>query len=43
VTEHWWAAEESSRRVRFQVCLADGRALLLTLTGGTWYVTGVYD
>jgi len=43
VDERWWAPEEASRRVRFQVCLTDGRALLLTLGSGTWWVTGVYD
>jgi protein ImuB len=43
VDERWWAPEEASRRVRFQVCLADGRALLLALESGAWSVTGVYD
>jgi protein ImuB len=43
VDERWWAPEEASRRVQFQVCLADGRALLLTLESGTWSVSGVYD
>lgn len=43
VDERWWAPEEASPRVRFQVCLADGRALLLTLTSGLWSVTGVYE
>jgi protein ImuB len=43
VDERWWAPGEASRRVRFQVCLADGRALLLTLRSGNWWVTGVYD
>ncbi len=43
VDERWWAPDEVSRRVRFQVCLADGRALLLTLESGLWSATGVYD
>jgi protein ImuB len=43
VDERWWAPAEASRRVRFQVCLADGRALLLTLESATWWITGVYD
>jgi protein ImuB len=43
VDERWWAPEEGSRRVRFQVCLADGRAYLLTLADGGWTVSGVYD
>jgi protein ImuB len=41
--ERWWAPDEASPRMRFQVSLADGQALLLTLTGGLWWVTGVYD
>ena len=36
-------AGESERRVRFQVSLADGRAMLLSLSGGCWWVIGVYD
>jgi protein ImuB len=43
VDERWWAPGEASRRVRFQVCLADGRALLLSLEGGAWSIQGVYD
>jgi protein ImuB len=43
VDERWWAPEESSRRVRFQVRLADGRAYLLVLEAGAWTVRGVYD
>jgi protein ImuB len=43
VDERWWAPAEGSRRVRFQVCLADGRAYLLTLADGGWTVSGVYD
>jgi protein ImuB len=43
VDERWWAPAEASRRVRFQVCLADGRAMLLTLAGGDWSVTAIYD
>jgi protein ImuB len=43
VEERWWSAAEASRRARFQVQLADGRAMLLTLTEGQWYVTAVYD
>jgi len=43
VDERWWAPGEESRRVRFQLCLADGRALLLTLEAGSWSVSGVYD
>lgn len=43
VDERWWAPAEANRRVRFQVCLADGRAMLLTLAGGDWSVTAIYD
>jgi protein ImuB len=43
VDELWWAPGEERRRVRFQMCLADGRALLLALESGTWSVSGVYD
>ncbi len=37
------SAGEAERRVRFQVSLADGRAMLLSLSGGCWWVIGVYD
>ncbi len=43
VDERWWAPAEASRRARFQVCLADGTALLLALAGGRWWVEAVYD
>jgi protein ImuB len=43
VDERWWAPQEASRRVRFQVSLADGRALLLVLASGCWWVTAIYD
>jgi protein ImuB len=41
--ERWWAPGEARRRARFQVALADGRALLLALSGGHWAVEAVYD
>lgn len=37
------ASGEARRAARFQVCLADGRALLLVLSGGRWSVEAVYD
>jgi protein ImuB len=40
--EQWWDPELSRRRARFQVTLADGRALLLVLAGGGWAVEGAY-
>jgi protein ImuB len=43
VDERWWAPSEARRRARFQVCLADGTALLLSLAGGQWWVEAVYD
>ncbi|MDW5323056.1 DNA polymerase Y family protein [Plantactinospora sp. KLBMP9567] len=43
VDERWWAPAEARRRARFQVGLTDGTALLLSLTGGRWWVEAVYD
>jgi protein ImuB len=43
VDERWWAPAEARRRARFQVCLADGAALLLCLAGGRWAVEAIYD
>ena len=43
VDERWWAPGEARRRARFQVALADGRALLIALAGGHWAVEAVYD
>lgn len=43
VDERWWAPAEAHRRARFQICLADGRALLLALSSGEWTVEAVYD
>ncbi|MFB9239595.1 DNA polymerase Y family protein [Plantactinospora siamensis] len=43
VDERWWAPAEASRRARFQVSLADGTALLLSLAGGRWLVEAIYD
>ncbi|WBB75302.1 DNA polymerase Y family protein [Micromonospora sp. WMMD1128] len=43
VDERWWAPAEARRRARFQVCLADGTALLLAVEGGQWLVEAVYD
>ncbi|GAA1627860.1 DNA polymerase Y family protein [Actinoplanes couchii] len=43
VDERWWAAAEARRRVRFQMVLEDGRALLLSLSAGRWMVEALYD
>ncbi|WP_380284423.1 hypothetical protein [Kitasatospora purpeofusca] len=41
--EYWWDQERARRRARFQVTVADGRALLLTVEGGAWFVEAGYD
>lgn len=48
VDERWWTLAlptpgEARRAARFQVCLVDGRALLLSLSGGRWSVEAIYD
>lgn len=43
VEERWWAPGESCRSARFQVSLADGRALLLACSAGRWTVEACYD
>ncbi|MEV0192237.1 DNA polymerase Y family protein [Kitasatospora purpeofusca] len=41
--ERWWEPEEARRTARMQVVTADGRALLLGVTGGRWQLEGDYD
>ncbi|WP_395296752.1 hypothetical protein ACF9IK_27355 [Kitasatospora hibisci] len=41
--EYWWDQALARRRARFQVTVADGRALLLTVEGGAWFVEAGYD
>ena len=41
--ERWWAPAEARRLARFQVGLADGRALLLAVEAGQWLVEAIYD
>lgn len=43
VDERWWAPAEARRQARFQIGLADGSALLLSLAGGQWSVEAIYD
>jgi protein ImuB len=43
VEERWWAPQEASRVVRFQVTLAGGIALLVALRDGQWFVEACYD
>ena len=41
--ERWWAPEEASQLVRFQLCLADGTTLLVALQEERWTVEAIYD
>ncbi|MDH6129933.1 DNA polymerase Y family protein [Kitasatospora sp. GP82] len=41
--ERWWDPDEARRTARMQVVVADGRALLLAVTGGRWHLEGDYD
>jgi protein ImuB len=41
--ERWWAPAEAVELVRFQLGLADGRALLVAGNNGLWQVEAVYD
>jgi protein ImuB len=43
VEERWWAPDEATRLVRFQVALADGRVLLAACADGRWTVEASYD
>ncbi|MEV8516669.1 DNA polymerase Y family protein [Dactylosporangium sp. NPDC051484] len=43
VDERWWADGESRRVARFQLQLADDRAVLAVLRGGAWFVEALYD
>ena len=43
VDEHWWHREQARALLRFQVRLADGRMLLLALTGRDWEWVADYD
>jgi protein ImuB len=43
VDERWWAPAESYRAARFQLVLADGRAVLAALSRACWTVEAVYD
>jgi protein ImuB len=43
VQERWWAPGEAVSQVRFQVSLADGRAMLLTLGARGWQAEALYD
>jgi protein ImuB len=43
VEERWWDPAVARRRARLQVALADGRALLLIIEGGRWWIEATYD
>ena len=43
VDERWWDGAEARRVARFQMLLADGRALLVVLDGGIWRIAAQYD
>ncbi|WP_327009139.1 DNA polymerase Y family protein [Dactylosporangium sp. NBC_01737] len=43
VDERWWDEDGARRRARFQLQLADERAILAVLEEGTWHVEGLYD
>lgn len=42
VEERWWDPDAARRRARFQM-VAAGRAHLLSIEGGTWWVEATYD
>ncbi len=41
--ERWWDPPAHRRRARFQVVTTDGRAHLLAIEGGRWWVEATYD
>ncbi len=43
VDERWWDSDSHRRQARFQVVTDDGVARLLSLEGGGWWVTAVWD
>lgn len=43
VDERWWDEDGARRRARFQLQLADDRAILAVLEDGAWHVEGLYD
>ncbi len=43
VDERWWAPAEARRSARFQLVLADGRAVLAALARGRWTIEALYD
>ncbi len=43
VDERWWDPGGHRRQARFQVITDDGAARLLSLEGGRWWITAVWD
>jgi len=43
LAERWWEPAAAVRRARFQAVTDDGRAWLLTVRDGHWFVEAVYD
>ena len=43
VDEHWWDADAHHRQARFQVVTDDGRAHLLVVESGRWWLEATYD
>lgn len=43
VDERWWDPAAARRRTRFQIVVVDGRAWLVCLEGGRWWVEASYD
>jgi len=41
--ERWWDPEARRRRARLQLQLTDGRAVLVFVEGGRWWLEAVYD
>jgi protein ImuB len=43
LAERWWESAAAVRRARFQAVTDDGRAWLLSVRDGGWFVEAVYD
>ena len=43
LAERWWDPAAAVRRARFQAVTDDGRAWLLTVRDGHWFIEAVYD
>jgi protein ImuB len=43
VDERWWDPPAHRRRARFQLATSDGRAYLVSVEGGQWFIEATYD